>query len=96
MKKELTVLKSGDWSLNLEDPYYETRIDDIFAESVDAVRQTKEGRYVNLVTTGVHGDPRDWFIAPLQDLLRDAGLAVREIRYIDECGCGGHVTRVFR
>ena len=95
MKKELAVLKTGDWSLNLEDPYYETNFEEIFTESVDAVRQTKEGCYVNLVTPGVHGDPRDWLIDPLQERLQASDLAVREIRYIDECGCGGHVTRVF-
>ncbi len=96
MKKELAVLKSGDWSLNLEDPYYETHLSEIFAESMDAIRQTKEGCYVNLVTPGVHGDPRDWLIEPLHDRLRASELTIREIRYIDECGCGGHVTRAFR
>ena len=96
MKKELTVLKASDWSLNLEDPYYETHLDEIFTESVDAARQTKEGCYVNLVTPGVHGDPRDWLIEPLLVRLQAESLAIREVRYIDECGCGGHVTRVFR
>lgn len=95
MKKEIAVMKASDWSLNLEDPYYETHLDAIFAESLDAIIQTKEGCYVNLVTPGVHGDPRDWLIPSLQAQVDDRNLAVRDIRYIDECGCGGHVTRVF-
>lgn len=95
MKKEIAVMKTGDWSLNLEDPYYETHLDAIFAESLDAIKQTKEGCYVNLVTPGVYGDPRNWLIEPLHAQVRDRNMAVREIRYVDECGCGGHVTRVY-
>ena len=60
------------------------------------IRRTKAGHCVNLVTPGALGDPREWLIPRLSAMVKDAGLAVREIRYIDECGCGGHVTRVYR
>ncbi|CAG5084390.1 Putative uncharacterized protein [Thermobacillus xylanilyticus] len=63
---------------------------------MDAIRRTKAGHYVNLVTPGALGDPREWLIPRLSAMVKDADLAVREIRYIDECGCGGHVTRVYR
>lgn len=59
MKKEIAVLKEGDWSLNLEDPYDETHPEELLAESLDAIQRTKEGHYVNLVTPEACGDPRD-------------------------------------
>lgn len=96
MKIDIEVFKDGDWSLNLENDYYETHPDEVFIESVDAIRRTKAGHYVNLVTPGGLGDPREWLIPQLIALVKYADLEVKEIRYIDECGCGGHVTRVFR
>lgn len=96
MNKEIAVVKEGDWSLNLEDPYYETHIEEVFSESIDAIQRTKEGHYVNLVTPGACGDPRNWLIPQLSALVQQVNLPVREIRYIDQCGCGGYVTRVFR
>jgi len=96
MKKEIAVMKDVDWSVNLEDPYYEEHPDEMLAECIDAIQRTKEGRYVNLVTPGACGDPREWLIARLSDLVREANVPVREIRYIDQCGCGGYVTRVLK
>ncbi|REK59245.1 MAG: CGCGG family rSAM-modified RiPP protein [Thermobacillus sp.] len=96
LKKQLALLKDGDWSVNLEDACYEEHPEEVLAESMDAIRRTKAGHYVNLVTPGVLGDPREWLIPRLSAMVKDADLAVREIRYIDECGCGGHVTRVYR
>lgn len=96
MKKEMAVLKDGDWSLNLEDAHCESHPGEVLMESVEAIRRTKAGHCVNLVTPGALGDPREWLIPRLSAMVKDAGLAFREIRYIDECGCGGHVTRVYR
>jgi hypothetical protein len=96
MKRELSVLKDGDWSLSLEDDHYETHPEEVFTESVDAIRRTKPGHCVNLVTPGGLGDPREWLIPRLIAMVKYADLPVREIRYIDQCRCGGHVTRVFR
>jgi hypothetical protein len=96
MRKEIAVMKDKDWSLNLEDPYYEERPDEMFEESMAAIRQTKMGFYVNLVTPGKNGDPRDWLISRLKEQLDLEAADWKEIRYVDECGCGGHVTRVYR
>lgn len=92
----LPILKEKDWSLDLEDPRYVDHPEEIFNESVMAARQTKAGCYVNLVTPGECGDPRDWFIGPLADRLQQEGIAVRDVQYVDECGCGGYVTRLYR
>jgi hypothetical protein len=89
-------MKDRDWSLNLEDTFYENNPEEIIKESVEAIQQTSEGCYVNLVTPGKCGDPRDGFIAQLGDRLRIEGLAVKAIQFVDQCGCGGYVTRVFR
>lgn len=95
MKKEIDVLKEKNWSLNLEDPYYEANAEEMLHECMDAIKQTKEDCYVNLVTPGSHGDPRVWLIPQLTMLLEQENQSVREIRYIDECGCGGYVTRAY-
>lgn len=89
-------MKDKDWSLNLEDAYYENNPDEMMAESVNAVRQTKNGCYVNLVTPGKSGDPRNGLISQLEDRLNKEGVDVKGIQYIDQCGCGGYVTRVFK
>jgi putative CGCGG family rSAM target protein len=96
MYKEVTIRKDHDWSLNLEDSYYEEHIDEILLESIKAVSQTMEGRYVNLVTPGMCGEPAQWLIPSLKEQLNMEGIVIKEIRYIDECGCGGHVTRVYK
>jgi len=96
MNKEIPVMKEGDWSLSLEDPYFESHIEEIFTESLAAVQRTKSGHYVNLVTPGACGDPRVWMFSQLLSQLQKAGLSVQDIRYMNQCGCGGHVTRVFR
>jgi len=96
MPQELAVLKDGDWSLDLEGAYFEEHPEDVFVECVKAIRRTKAGRCVNLVTPGSLGDPRDWLIPQLIALVKYECLNVREIRYIDQRACGGHVTRVFR
>jgi hypothetical protein len=96
MHKEITVMKVKDWSLNLEDPYYEERPDEMFTESMAAIKQTDIGFYINLVTPGKNGDPRSWLIPHLKQQLDLESVEWKEIRYVDECGCGGHVTRVYR
>lgn len=89
-------MKKIDWSLSLEDAYYEENPAAILDESVNAVRETMTGRYVNLVTPGTYGDPREAFIAELEQRCKQEGVDFTEIRYIDECGCGGFVTRVYK
>src|SRR5690625_1620348 len=96
IKKELLIVRDKDWSLNLEDPFYEDNEEIMLSECIDAIKQTKQGCYVNLVTPGSYGDPNDWLIPQLKVRCKSVVPNVREIRYIDECGCGGFVTRVYR
>jgi len=96
LNRELPIIREKNWSLNLEDSYYEEHIDEIVPESVKAVVQTKPGCYVNIVTPEEYGDPRDSLIPQLSSQLMKKEIPVKEIRYIDQCGCGGYVTRVYR
>lgn len=94
--KELAQLHVKDWSLNLEDPYYEEHPEEAIRESIEAIRRTADGCYVNLVTAGGLGHPERWLLGRLARELEAAGITMRLIRYIDECGCGGFVTRVHK
>lgn len=96
MYKEMPMLKKDDWSLNLEDAYYEEHQEEIFKESIEAVLATRTGCYVNIVTPEKWGDPRDWLSEPLREQLKEQDIHVSEIRYVDQCGCGGHVLRIYR
>lgn len=95
MYKEV-IIKDKDWSLNLEDEYYENHPGEVMKECMDAVRQTGIGCYVNLVTPGKNGDPKDGLISLLNEQFIMEEITVVDVRYIDECGRGGHVTRVYR
>lgn len=89
-------MKLNNWSLNLEDPYYEQHEDEILTESIKAIEQTSAGCYVNIVTPGTFGDPQQTFIDELKHQVEKRGIDVQNIVYVDECGCGGFVTRVYR
>lgn len=77
------------WSANLERERHADDRDLVETEARDAVRHTAAGVHVNLVTHGTHGDPREY----LWDAL-DAMDRVRDVEFVDRCGCGGYVTRV--
>ncbi|MGO4888489.1 CGCGG family rSAM-modified RiPP protein [Anaerobacillus sp. MEB173] len=89
-----TQLKEGDWSLSLEDEEYAENRNELFAEALSAINQTKAGRYVNIITPEQCGDPHEWFIPELTNRLTAASKQITEIRFIDMCGCGGYVTRI--
>lgn len=86
-------LQKGDWSLDLEHGYGLDDIEEMIEESIRAIERTPKGNYVNIVTPGECGDPQDWLIPALMKTIEKD---VDRIRYVDECGCGGHVTRVYR
>lgn len=96
MKQPLSILKDKDWSLNLEDAYYAERPDELVRESVEAVAMTAPGRYINLVTPPEAGHPEQGLIGRIETALKTSGTLYERIVYIDECGCGGFVTRVYR
>lgn len=94
--QENQEIKDADWSLNLEDPYYEDHTEQLFEEAIEAVQKTKEGHFVNLVTPASCGDPKDWLIPFLKQALDELPVQYKDIQFVDECGCGGFVTRVTR
>jgi putative CGCGG family rSAM target protein len=87
-------MKKNDWSLNLEDPYYEENEAEALDEALKAIQQTAPGYYVNLVTPEKLGEPKDWLIPYLEKQITEQGLNIERMDYVDQCGCGGYVTRV--
>ena len=59
------------------------------AEAVDAVKQTRAGRFVDLVTHERHGHPSSY----LYETLSSMDLSV-DLSDEGRCSCGGYVTRV--
>jgi putative CGCGG family rSAM target protein len=78
------------WSASLEGPEHAEDRDRVVKEALDAVRATATGVHVNLVTHADHGHPED-YLYPILDEAFDA-----TVEYVDQCGCGGYVTRVHR
>ncbi len=65
--------------------------DVVVEQAVAAVEHTTAGHHVNLVTHGDHGHPETYLYDALAE--RFDGVAYE---YVEQCGCGGHVTRVYR
>lgn len=80
----------NSWSANLEGPEHADDRDLLLAQAVDAVRKTAAGHHVNLVTHGDHGHPEAYLFDALDAAFGDAV----DAEYVEQCGCGGHVTRV--
>ncbi|WP_207592844.1 CGCGG family rSAM-modified RiPP protein [Halomontanus rarus] len=81
----------NSWSANLEKPTHAEDRDLVLEQAVDAVEHTAPGHHVNLVTHGNHGHPEGYLYDELEAATDGEEL---EWEYIDQCGCGGHVTRV--
>lgn len=91
------------WSANLEKPHYADDRDLVVAHAIDAVEHTAEGAHVNLVTHRSHGHPAAFLFDALADAFGEGSDAESggrgderavEWEYVEQCGCGGHVTRV--
>ncbi|MFW5918876.1 MAG: CGCGG family rSAM-modified RiPP protein [Halanaeroarchaeum sp.] len=80
----------NSWSANLEEPRHEGDREAVVAGALSAVERTGAGYHVNLVTHGAHGHPESYLYEPLAEHFGDR-IAVE---YVDQCGCGGHVTKV--
>ncbi|MFB6135456.1 MAG: CGCGG family rSAM-modified RiPP protein [Halobacteriaceae archaeon] len=80
----------NSWSANLEKPEHAADRDLVVSQAVEAVEHTAAGNHVNLVTHGDHGHPEEYLYGALRERFGDAV----SLRYVDQCGCGGHVTRV--
>jgi putative CGCGG family rSAM target protein len=79
------------WSANLERPRHAEDRDLVVAQAIDAVEQTASGTHVNVVTHATHGHPAMYLYDALAESFGDDAV---EWEYVDQCGCGGHVTRV--
>jgi len=79
----------NSWSANLEKPEHAEDRDLVVQGAVEAVEHTAPGNHVNLVTHGDHGHPESYLYDEL------AARFDHEVTYVEQCGCGGHVTRVF-
>jgi len=80
----------NSWSANLELERHTDR-ERVLSEAVTAVEHTAPGHHVNLVTHGDHGHPEAYLYDELDAAFGDAV----ECEYVDQCGCGGYVTRVY-
>lgn len=80
----------NSWSANLEQPQHAESRALVVEQAVSAVEHTTEGHHVNLVTHGDHGHPETYLFGALDAAFGDDA----EWEYVEQCGCGGHVTRV--
>jgi putative CGCGG family rSAM target protein len=77
------------WSANLEGPDHAASEGLVIEESIEAVERTAPGTHVNLVTHGDHGHPETYLYDELRERFDDV-----TVEYVDQCGCGGYVTRI--
>ena len=79
------------WSANLERPQHASDRGLLVSQAVGAIEHTEPGNHVNLVTHGDHGHPAQYLYEALENRTDDD----IEWEYVEQCGCGGHVTRVY-
>jgi len=80
----------NSWSANLEKPHHGEDRELVREQAVAAVEHTAPGNHVNLVSHGDHGHPEQYLYETLEAAFDDV-----EYEYVEQCGCGGHVTRVY-
>jgi putative CGCGG family rSAM target protein len=81
-----------NWSVSLEHEEYENNLEAVVKDAIDAVKQTTIGFYVNVVTPETLGNPNDYLTDALNVFFGDQ----IEAKFIDQCGCGGYVLRVWK
>jgi putative CGCGG family rSAM target protein len=82
----------NSWSANLEGPQHAADEALVVSQALNAVEHTVSGNHVNLVTHGDHGHPSTYLFEALADAYDGDGVSWE---YVQQCGCGGHVTRVY-
>lgn len=85
-------MENKDWSASLEHEDYAKDRQLVIRHALEAIEETADGCYVNLVTPNVFGNPEDY----LSVLIHEKYGKIVEAKYIDQCGCGGYVLRVFK
>lgn len=78
----------NSWSANLEEEIHADDRELVVEQAREAVAHTASGNHVNLVSHGDHGHPESYLFEALHEQF-DVN-----VEYIEQCGCGGHVTRV--
>jgi putative CGCGG family rSAM target protein len=81
-----------DWTKDLEHDEYENDIDLILKDALEAIEITQPGYFVNLVTSANFGNPVEYLQPLIENMFKDTVI----LKYIDQCGCGGHVLRVWK
>lgn len=81
-----------DHSVGLEHDEYAHNIDLVIQDAIKAVANTGVGYYVNVVTPDTFGNPMHYLTSILDEHFQDS---IR-YQYIDQCGCGGYVLRVWK
>lgn len=77
------------WSANLEAPEHAESERRVVSDALDAIERTESGCHVNLVTHANHGHPEAYLYPVIEREFDDVDVA-----FVDQCGCGGFVTRV--
>jgi putative CGCGG family rSAM target protein len=77
----------NSWSADLETAAHAGDSERVVADAKRAIENTAPGYHVNLVTHGENGHPETYLFEPLDDLEVD-------YEFVQQCGCGGYVTRV--
>ncbi|MFB6300309.1 MAG: CGCGG family rSAM-modified RiPP protein [Halobacteriales archaeon] len=81
----------NSWSPDLETPAHADDQERIIEQSLDAIEHTTAGNHVNLVTHGDQGHPREYLYPVFEETFDDEV----DWEFVEQCGCGGHVTRVY-
>jgi len=91
MSTDDTDVHDNSWSASLEGPEHAANPELVVEQAVEAVERTAEGYHVNLVTRGDLGHPETYLFDAL-DAEIDRPCCWE---YVEQCGCGGYVTRVY-
>lgn len=83
----------NSWSANLEADHHAESEGLVIEQAIEAVERTAPGYHVNLVTHEAHGDPAGYLYSELDAVFGDDPITWE---YVDQCGCGGYVTRVHK
>ncbi len=81
-----------DWSIDLEHGDYEHNIFLVIEDGLRAIEETEHGCYVNLVTPPNFGNPSHY----LAEAINRKYESSVSYQFIDQCGCGGYVFRVWK
>lgn len=81
-----------NWSISLEHGDYEDNVELVIMEAIEAVEKTAKGFYVNVVTPDGFGNPSEYLTDTLNLIFGNK----IETKFINQCGCGGYVLRVWK